>query len=234
MPDRADYRARGPKSGGALRRRYPVLKIETCGDRPHVGTPRERRRGAFLDAAEGLFLEQGYERVGLADVVKLSGGSLATLYELFGSKQGLLQAIAMRWRDEAMRDTFERTAGARQSNSEMLRDYAHHRAASMRSPRAIALMRMLVSEGLCDRAFAHQTYADLHLPIIRDLAALFEAWHSEGIAEIDDPLAAAEVFFSLVTGNSVLSALAGVEDDSLEDAKVDWRLELFFTHFKIR
>ncbi|RYD43145.1 MAG: TetR/AcrR family transcriptional regulator, partial [Sphingomonadales bacterium] len=51
-------------------------------------SPRERRQSAILDAAESLFLEQGYERTSLAEIVKTSGGSLATLYELFGNKQG--------------------------------------------------------------------------------------------------------------------------------------------------
>src|SRR3546814_4201594 len=59
-------------------------------------SPRERRQSAILDAAESLFLEQGYERTSLAEIVKRSGGSLATLYELFGNKQGLLRAIADR------------------------------------------------------------------------------------------------------------------------------------------
>lgn len=59
-------------------------------------SPRERRQSAILDAAESLFLEQGYDRTSLAEIVKRSGGSLATLYELFGNKQGLLHAIATR------------------------------------------------------------------------------------------------------------------------------------------
>src|SRR3546814_14932985 len=63
-------------------------------------SPRERRQSAILDAAESLFLEQGYERTSLAEIVKRSGGSLATLYELFGKKQGLVPAIAARWCDD--------------------------------------------------------------------------------------------------------------------------------------
>src|SRR3546814_3108340 len=53
-----------------------------------VATRRQDRRKAILDAAESLFLDQGFDRVSLAAVVGQSGGSLATLYELFGNKQG--------------------------------------------------------------------------------------------------------------------------------------------------
>src|SRR3546814_2798082 len=54
-----------------------------------VATRQQDRRKAILDAAESLFLDQGFDRVSLAAVVGQSGGSLATLYELFGNKQGL-------------------------------------------------------------------------------------------------------------------------------------------------
>src|SRR3546814_11941406 len=76
-------------------------------------SPRERRQSAILDAAESLFLEQGYERTSLAEIVKRSGGSLATLYELFGNKQGLLRAIATRWRSEERRVGQEGTSTCR-------------------------------------------------------------------------------------------------------------------------
>ena len=52
-----------------------------------------KRRQAFVEAARALFIEKGFERTALADVVERSGGSLATLYKLFGNKAGLLTAV---------------------------------------------------------------------------------------------------------------------------------------------
>ena len=54
---------------------------------------RERRRQAIIDAARDLFVERGYDAVSLSEIVKRSGGSLATLYALFDGKAGLLGAI---------------------------------------------------------------------------------------------------------------------------------------------
>jgi len=51
------------------------------------------RRQAMLDAACEVFLEHGFEGASVADVVRRSGGSLATLYASFGSKEGLFEAI---------------------------------------------------------------------------------------------------------------------------------------------
>lgn len=51
------------------------------------------RRQAFLQAAREVFLEQGYEAASVNDVVRLAGGSLATLYAQFGNKEGLFLAV---------------------------------------------------------------------------------------------------------------------------------------------
>ena len=194
---------------------------------------RERRRGAILDAAEALFLEQGYDRTSLAEIVKKSGGSLATLYDLFGNKQGLLHAIASRWGNEARCQPAECMAMADLSNVELLRGYAHRQCDRMRSPRAVALMRMLISESLRDRDFALQIYRDLHIPAIDELATMFAEWAAAGEAEIDDPEAAAKLLLSIIMGDSMLHALAGLEDEWLDNDQIDWRLQPFLSHFKI-
>lgn len=194
---------------------------------------RERRRGAILDAAEALFLEQGYDRTSLAEIVKKSGGSLATLYDLFGNKQGLLHAIASRWGNEARCQPADCMAMADLSNVELLRGYAHRQCDRMRSPRAVALMRMLISESLRDRDFALQIYRDLHIPAIDELATMFAEWAAAGEAEIDDPEAAAKLLLSIIMGDSMLHALAGLEDEWLDNDQIDWRLQPFLSHFKI-
>jgi len=197
-------------------------------------SPRERRQSAILDAAESLFLEQGYERTSLAEIVKRSGGSLATLYELFGNKQGLLHAIATRWCDEAMLRSLDGDATGELSSVETLKAYAHRQSELMESPRAVALMRMLISESLRDREFALQIYRDLHVPALDELVELFAEWAATGRAEIDDPKAAARLFFDIVVGDSMLNTLMGVEEEWLDRDQIDWRLQPFLSHFKIR
>lgn len=197
-------------------------------------SPRERRQSAILDAAESLFLEQGYERTSLAEIVKRSGGSLATLYELFGNKQGLLHAIATRWCDEAMLRSLGNEATGELSSVDTLKAYAHRQSELMESPRAVALMRMLISESLRDREFALQIYRDLHVPALEELIELFAEWAATGRAEIDDPKAAARLFLDIVVGDSMLNTLMGVEAEWLDRDQIDWRLQPFLSHFKIR
>ena len=77
------------------------------------------RKQAFLQAAREVFLEHGYEAASVNEVVRRAGGSLATLYSQYGSKEGLFLAVAAehpgehrridaaargRSRDQALRD----------------------------------------------------------------------------------------------------------------------------------
>jgi AcrR family transcriptional regulator len=57
-----------------------------------AGPTRER----ILDAANALFLDQGYHSVGMATVASAAGVSRQTLYVRFGSKAGLLRAMVAR------------------------------------------------------------------------------------------------------------------------------------------
>jgi len=65
---------------------HPHPEVELC-RRGEVRTEK------FLQAATEVFLERGYRNARLSDIVARSGGSLATLYRVFGGKKGLALAI---------------------------------------------------------------------------------------------------------------------------------------------
>src|SRR5258708_28499552 len=63
------------------------------------GAERERstttaRRQAILEAAREVFLERGYGDSTVDAVVERAGGSKATVYALFGNKEGLFSSDA--------------------------------------------------------------------------------------------------------------------------------------------
>src|SRR5258708_13488870 len=58
-------------------------------------------RERLLDAASHLFYEEGLHTVGVDRVVECAGVAKATLYALFGNKEGLVRAYLMA-RDEAI------------------------------------------------------------------------------------------------------------------------------------
>jgi AcrR family transcriptional regulator len=67
----------------------PVKKVRTYDSSRRRAQARETQR-AVLDAARGLFVEQGYGRTTIADVARSAGVSVETVYAAFGNKATLL------------------------------------------------------------------------------------------------------------------------------------------------
>ncbi len=60
----------------------------------HLLSPKgQARYDKILDIATEIFFELGYEKCSLNDIVKRAGGSLATIYKYFESKEKLLLSI---------------------------------------------------------------------------------------------------------------------------------------------
>lgn len=209
------------------------LKVQPHNDKSVTLDRRSERRRAMIAAAETLFLEQGYEATSLSAVVKRSGGSLATLYELFGNKQGLLRAI-IQVRKES--DLLPLCDGECPTDppAVLLRRYAHQVYDHVTSPDSIALKRIVVTEVMRDPEFASRIYNEIHLPSVRNLADLFTRLDERGDARIDDPYAAAELFFSIVMSDSQLRMMVGGNDYRVDPNALDWRLEPFIKFFEFR
>jgi AcrR family transcriptional regulator len=190
------------------------------------------RRRAMIEAAESLFLEQGYEATSLAAIVKRSGGSLATLYELFGNKQGLLRAIIELRDEQDCCPTYGQDCAVTPP-SQLLRGYAHRLYAHVTSRRAIALKRIVITEALRDPLFARTLYEDIHLPSVRELAGILRQLDEAGKAKVDDPMAAAGLFFAIVMSDAQLRMLVEGDTGLLDPAALDWRLAPFLSHFRI-
>jgi AcrR family transcriptional regulator len=60
----------------------------------------ETRRSELIDAAEELFLENGYEETAVSDIVRNAGVAQGTFYYYFKSKDEVLSAITDRWIEE--------------------------------------------------------------------------------------------------------------------------------------
>lgn len=192
------------------------------------------RRQAILDAAESLFIEYGFDRVSLAAVVKRSGGSLATLYEHFGNKFGLLRAVMERGKRERFK-SLETRISEMDSAADILRLIAANLRAYLMTPHAVGMIRIVIAESLRDPDFGRGFHED-HLRQLQDLTELFRNWNAQGKARFDDPEAAAALFHAMMTSDAQLNALIGLNAHGQEPGTEDqmqWRLNLFIEHFQV-
>ena len=199
---------------------------------PSFSNRREDRRRAILDAAEALFLDQGFEKVSLNAIIARSGGSLATAYEMFGNKQGLLREVVERRREEGLVDLSEPGWEAL-APSEILLRFANRYYEFVATSRSIALMRVVIAESLSDPAFGREFYRDVNSKLIDRLSAMFRQWDTAGEAKVDDPGATAELYLAMVMCDAPIKAMLGVDPEGPNCGRIEWRLEPFLRHFEI-
>ena len=60
----------------------------------------QERYEKIMKVALEMFLEKGYERTNLSDIIEKSGGSLASIYKFFENKEGLFKSIVARGLEE--------------------------------------------------------------------------------------------------------------------------------------
>lgn len=157
----------------------------------------DRRRSAFLEAARTLFVDLGYERTTLADVVERAGGSLATLYKLFGSKEGLLTAVVTEVADSGESIIAEVAASAL-GPAEALRSIGRRLHEKFLDPESMAMIRIVIARSIEDEAFAHGFYEATIVRTQRSLTELFESWRASGVAFNGTPQSLASLFMGLV------------------------------------
>ncbi len=188
---------------------------------------REARRQAILEAAADLFIERGYGATSLNDVVRRSGGSLSTLYEMFGNKAGLFKAL-IEDKCRAVTETFDDAKIDERGPRDTLRQHARRLFELMMSPGGIAVMRLIVAEGQQFPELAPLFFATGPDAGQARIAQYLAEQDARGALEVDDPKAAAMGFCELVRGEYYLRAvcrmpvdLAPEERDRHVDRAVD-------------
>jgi TetR/AcrR family transcriptional repressor of mexJK operon len=170
------------------------------------------RREQLIAVAEQLFLQHGFADTSVNAIVREAGGSLATLYAEFGSKESLFESVlsaraARFFPDESStpRQTLDAEAELRSLAAQMLKrmlsddGLAVYRLAVHEAPRFPALRKALLEvgmPGLLDRTASY-------LRTLADRGALQIASSAEA------PQLAASRFIALVQGQIVFSAACG-------------------------
>lgn len=165
------------------------------------------RRRAILDAARELFLEHGYAATTCADVVARSGGSLATLYGLFGTKRGLFEAILRDLAENVMRPLC--VDGVASDPEVGLFAVGQRYLSGILEPAVVAWWRAICAEAPHAPELREVFLSEEGGPIKQALAAYLSEKIAEGRLELESPSLAAGQFLALVRGRLHQRALAG-------------------------
>ena len=192
------------------------------------GLERQKR---ILDAARAVFLEQGYDNASINEIMCRAGGSLSTLYRLFGSKLGLFEAMMEQTSNEvfAAFEAFECSVKRQETPEKVLKRYARQLLDRVLTPEAIGVYRLITTDCNSEREQLRRLFYEQGPKRINEkLAAYLRAQAEAGVLQIEDPELAAYQFVSMVKGPFQMRALLGMEirDEEL-DAAVDLAVGIF-------
>lgn len=152
-----------------------------------------RRRRAIIEAARALFVEKGYENTTLGDIVDRAGGSLATVYKLFGNKDGLLEAAVFE-HASAGDVIVGKAAEAGGSPATVLHRIAAAFDTHFLDAETVALVRIVIARSISDQAFARQFFERTATRTRAALEGVFEDWLDAGVTMNGSPKFLAELF----------------------------------------
>jgi AcrR family transcriptional regulator len=195
--------------------RPPRLK-----ERPQVDLdPRgELRAERFLEAATDVFLEKGYRCAKLTDIVSRAGGSLETLYKVFGDKEGLAHAI-MEARLAFFNEMIEKVSATSKHPAEGLHTLADYLVDAFLTREMLAIHRIVVGEGQALPELRDWYFSHVVEPVNARLGAYLQAEVKAGRLVLDDPQLAAEQFVMLVCGTLVFFPAIGLRTFEVDQAK---------------
>ncbi|MBR9972228.1 TetR/AcrR family transcriptional regulator [Magnetospirillum sulfuroxidans] len=179
------------------------MRDEPCTSR------RDKRRVAMLEAAHRLFLERGYGATTLAEVVKCSGGSLATLYDLFEGKEGLFRAV-IAGQCVQIAESLEQAEMADLPPAQALRRFAEAIFDIVLSKDSIALLRQIIAEASQFPELGRTLFATGVEVIHSKVDGYLRRQTARGLLDISEPRVASNIFIEMVLQQYRMRLLCGV------------------------
>lgn len=163
----------------------------------------------MIDAAAAVFFEQGFERASLSAIVRRSGGSLTTLYQLFGNKEGLFEAMVTQRCGDVLEPLATPDMESRCPRATLTR-LARALAGVLMDGEAQGLWRMVMGEGIKFPRLPEIYFRCGPDPFLKRLSAYLEGLHEKGIVHCPDSRWAAQAFAVLVEGELFFRTVTGM------------------------
>ena len=164
-----------------------------------------RRDARLLDVATKLFMERGFDCTSIDAVAETAGVSKPTVYARYHDKRDLftavLRATIQRWL-APMSAAAEAAKVNPRSVETTLHDLSRHLLAHASTPEVMMLRRTLAAQAVQFPELAKLGYEEGWLRGVRAIATLLAQFAARGQIKVEDPAIAADLFLSLVLGNT--------------------------------
>ena len=201
------------------------------------GRPKDlAKRAAILEAAERMFLQQGYEGVSMDQIAAEAGVSKLTVYSHFGDKDSLFAEAVRAHCEESMPAALFEPAPAVPLRERLLA-IGHAFVAMVMTPDAIAAHRILCAPQVTGSGLADRLWAAGPRPLQASFTAMLERRIRAGELDIPDPPRAASHFFTLLKGEPHAQAVFGYccsGSPDTPDAHIASVVDMFLRAYAVR
>lgn len=183
----------------------------------------EAKREAILDAASKVFLEAGFEGASMAEIAKIVGGSKATLYSYFKSKEDLFIDVIHRAAHQQIDPLVEALSQDNDDLPKALQVFGEQVLSFMCAAPTIQSRRVVIAEsGRTDigRRFHEQGPKEGMHKVAEFLARQMDL----GKLKKSDPLLAALQLAALLECETVIPLLLGIETE-MPPERIKWAVE---------
>lgn len=187
------------------------------------GTRAARKRRTILDAAETLFLRNGYRGTSIDEIAALAAVSKPTVYKHFADKERLFTEIVVSTVDEASDPVYDEVRELEDSGDvgADLRDLARRQLAVVMQPRLMQLRRLVIGEVGRFPELGRTFYERGPGRTTAVLADAFDRLAERGVLELQDPLLAAAHFNWLIMSAPMNRAMLLGHDEPPAPAELD-------------
>lgn len=170
----------------------------------------ESKREAILEAASQVFLESGFEGASMAEIAARVGGSKATLYGYFGSKEDLFVEVM----HSAAKHHFERIFAALENDSDdlplALQRFGERTLAVLCQESAVQARRAIIAEsGRSD--IGVRFFEGGPKKGTAELGRFLALQMEKGKLRQSDPIVAAHHLMALLDSETITPRLFGIE-----------------------
>ena len=174
-------------------------------------TKTEAKRQAILQAAAQVFREVGFERASMSEIRARIGGSKATLYNYFPSKEKLFFEVMYQAKElELGAITADLNPHTDDLKQELLR-FGQRLLPALYSPEAIAIRRLAIAE-LGHSNIGKVVFEGSMVPMEKQVGEFLREAMKRGALRTADPKTAAKHLLSLLESELLLRVLLGMMD----------------------
>ncbi len=174
-------------------------------------TKTESKRQAIIKAAAEVFREVGFDRASMSDIRARVGGSKATLYNYFPSKEKLFFEVMHDPKELELEDIVRSLNPAATDLRQELLNFGQKFLAALYSPETIAIRRLTIAESR-HSDIGRKSFENATVPLERQVAAFLKKVMKGGALRASDPKPAAMHLLSLLESELLQRVLLGVVD----------------------